>query len=326
MKKNQFQTSLKITTTLTMMISVMFTTLAHSHAVLTESSATPGSHYKGAVRIGHGCNGSATTVIKVFIPAGFEGTKPQPKSGWTVNAKKSILAEPYVSHGKTITEDVVELEWKASSKETALADGTFDEFSFMTKLPEKTGATWLRVLQTCEKGQNDWAEIPASGQSTKGLKMPAALLNIKAESVSTTTVSHSNVIISDSWVRPTVKGQRATGAFMKITAKENSKLLSVSSPAAGVAEIHEMKMEKDVMKMAAIPSLDLPAGKAVELKPGSYHVMLMDLKAPVEKGAKVPLTLKFQDAKGGNFQVEVQLDAAIPSVAQPSGGVKHHHH
>jgi copper(I)-binding protein len=113
---------------------------------------------------------------------------------------------------------------------------------------------------------------------------------------------------------------------MKITAKENSKLLSVSSPAAGVAEIHEMKMEKDVMKMAAIPSLDLPAGKAVELKPGSYHVMLMDLKAPVEKGAKLPLTLKFQDAKGGNFQVEVQLDAAIPSVAQPSGGVKHHHH
>jgi copper(I)-binding protein len=80
------------------------------------------------------------------------------------------------------------------------------------------------------------------------------------------------------------------------------------------------------MKMAAIPSLDLPAGKAVELKPGSYHVMLMDLKAPVEKGAKVPLTLKFQDAKGGNFQVEVQLNAAIPSLAQPSSGAQHHHH
>ena len=78
-----------------MMTFVMFTTLAHSHAVLTESSATPGSYFKGAVRIGHGCNGSATTVIKVFIPSGFEGTKPQPKSGWTVNVKKSILAQPY---------------------------------------------------------------------------------------------------------------------------------------------------------------------------------------------------------------------------------------
>jgi uncharacterized protein YcnI len=196
----------------------------HAHAVLVDPNAQAGSHYKGAIRIGHGCEGAASTGIRIFIPTGFEGAKPQPKSGWSVSSKKAKLAQPYVSHGKTITEDVVELEWKASSKETALADGTFDEFSFMTKLPEKTGATWLRVLQTCEKGQNDWAEIPASGQSTKGLKMPAALLNIKAESVSTTTVSHSNVIISDSWVRPTVKGQRATGAFMKITAKENNKV------------------------------------------------------------------------------------------------------
>jgi hypothetical protein len=115
---------------------------------------------------------------------------------------------------------------------------------------------------------------------------------------------------------------------MKITAKENSKLLSVSSPVAGVAEIHEMKMEKDVMKMAALPSLDLPAGKTVELKPGSYHVMLMDLKAPVEKGAKVPLMLRFQDAKGAKFQVEMMLDTNVPNPSNPpaGGGHKHHHH
>ena len=137
--------------------------------------------------------------------------------------------------------------------------------------------------------------------------MPAALLNIKAEGASTTTVSHSNVIISDSWVRPTVKGQRATGAFMKITAKENSKLLSVSSPAAGVAEIHEMKMEKDIMKMAAVPSLNVPAGGAVELKPGGYHVMLMDLKAPLADKATVPITLTFENAKGVKSQVELQV-------------------
>jgi copper(I)-binding protein len=94
-----------------------------------------------------------------------------------------------------------------------------------------------------------------------------------------------------------------------------------------VAEVHEMKMEKDVMKMAAIPSLDLPAGKAVELKPGSYHIMLMDLKSPVEKGAKLPLTMKFQDAKGGKFQVELLLDATMPMASgQPSGAAKHHHH
>ena len=299
----------------------------HAHAVLVDPNAQAGSHYKGAIRIGHGCEGAATTGIRIFMPTGFEGAKPQPKSGWSVSSKKAKLAQPYVSHGKTITEDVVELEWKANTKQAALPDGSFDEFAFMTKLPEKTGAVWLRVLQTCEKGQNDWAEIPAAGTSTKGMKMPAALLTIKTEGSSNVAVANANVTISDSWVRPTVAGQKATGAFMKITAKENSKLLSVSSPIAGVAEVHEMKMEKDVMKMAAIASLDLPAGKAVELKPGSYHIMLMDLKSPVEKGAKLPLTMKFQDAKGGKFQVDLLLDANMPSASgQPSGAAPHHHH
>lgn len=300
---------------------------AQAHAVLVDPSAAAGSYYKGAVRIGHGCEGAATTGIRIFIPAGFEGAKPQPKSGWNVSAKKAKLAQAYVSHGKTITEDVVELEWKANTQEAALPDGSFDEFAFMTKLPEKTGAVWLRVLQTCEKGQNDWAEIPAAGTSAKGMKMPAALLTIKAEGTANLSVTNANVTISDSWVRPTVAGQKATGAFMKITAKENSKLLSVSSPVAGLAEVHEMKMDKDVMKMAAIPSLDLPAGKAVELKPGSYHIMLMDLKSPVEKGAKLPLTLKFQDAKGGKFQVDLLLDAKMPTASgQPSGAAQHQHH
>ena len=327
MKNTKFS-KLALTYFLLGLAPAIFLTSAHSHAVLTDSSAAPGSYYKGAVRIGHGCDGSSTTGVKVFVPVGFEGAKPQAKSGWTISIKKAKLAEPYVSHGKSVTEDVVEIEWKANSKECALADGVFDEFAFMTKLPEKIGANWLRVLQTCEKGQNDWAEIPSSGISTKGLKMPAAFLNIKADGASIVTANTSNVAISDGWVRPTVAGQKATGAFMKITAKENSKLLSVSSPVAGVAEIHEMKMEKDIMKMAAIPSLDLPAGKAVELRPGSYHLMLMDLKSPVEKGNKVPLTLRFQDAKGGKFQVELMLETNMPnsSNAPSGGGHQHHHH
>jgi copper(I)-binding protein len=305
----------------------LLSSTVHAHAVLVDPTAQASSNYKGAIRIGHGCEGAATTGIRIFIPAGFEGAKPQPKSDWNVSSKKAKLAQPYVSHGKTITEDVVELEWKANTKQAALPDGSFDEFAFMTKLPEKTGAVWLRVLQTCEKAQIDWVEIPAAGTSTKGMKMPAALLTIKAEGSSNIAVANANVTISDSWVRPTVAGQKATGAFMKITAKENSKLLSVSSPVAGVAEVHEMKMDKDVMKMAAILSLDLPAGKAVELKPGSYHIMLMDLKSPVEKGAKLPLTLKFQDAKGGKFQVDLLLDATLPtSSVQPSGAAHRHHH
>ena len=131
-----------------------------------------------------------------------------------------------------------------------------------------------------------------------------------------------NVTVTDAWARATVQGQKATGAFMKITAKDNAKLVSASSPSAGVVEIHEMKMEKDVMKMAALPNgLELPAGKAVELKPGGYHVMLMDLKAPLAKDSTVPLTLTVQDAKGVKSNIELQVKVGM----QPPMSGGHHH-
>ncbi len=122
-----------------------------------------------------------------------------------------------------------------------------------------------------------------------------------------------NVDVKDAWVRSTVPGQMGTGAFMKITAKQGTQLVGVSSPAAGVAEVHEMKMDNDVMKMRAIPALDLPAGKAVELKPGGYHVMLMDLKQPLLKDTKVPVTLMFKDAKG--VQIKLELNLPVSAVA-----------
>ena len=120
--------------------------------------------------------------------------------------------------------------------------------------------------------------------------------------------SIARVDVKDAWVRSTVPGQKGTGAFMKITAKDGTRLVGVSSPVAGVGEVHEMKMEGDVMKMRALPSLDLPAGKVVELKSGGYHVMLMDLKQPLAKDTKVPLTLLFKDAKG----VESKLELSVP--------------
>lgn len=117
-----------------------------------------------------------------------------------------------------------------------------------------------------------------------------------------------NINISDGWVRATVQGQKATGAFMKITAIDQAKLIAGNSPAAGLVEIHEMKMVNDVMKMAALPNgLDLPAGKTVELKPGSYHIMLMELKAPLAADSTVPVTLTFQDAKGHKTTQEMKL-------------------
>ena len=126
----------------------------------------------------------------------------------------------------------------------------------------------------------------------------------------------ATVKVEGAWARASVQGQTGTGAFMRLTAQDGARLVRAESPAAGVTEVHEMKMEGDVMKMRAIPALELPAGKTVELKPGGYHVMLLDLKAPLAKDTAVPLTLVFQDAKGA----ESKLNLSVPVATTPPGG------
>jgi copper(I)-binding protein len=84
---------------------------------------------------------------------------------------------------------------------------------------------------------------------------------------------------------------------------------------AGVTEVHEMKMEGNVMKMRALEGgLELPAGKTVELKPGGYHVMLMDLKGPLARDSTVPLTLVFKDAKGVESRIELKVPVSTAPV------------
>lgn len=129
------------------------------------------------------------------------------------------------------------------------------------------------------------------------------------------------VKVEGGWARATVQGQQATGAFMKLTAPQATRLVSVASPVAGVAEIHEMKMDGGVMKMRAVNALDLPANQAVELKPGSYHLMLMDLKAPLMKDSSVALTLTFKDAKG----VESKQQVSLPVNTGMSASAEHKH-
>jgi periplasmic copper chaperone A len=130
----------------------------------------------------------------------------------------------------------------------------------------------------------------------------------------------AQVKVENAWARATVQGQKASGAFMKLTAPQATQLVAVSTPAAGVAEIHEMKMDSGVMKMRATPALDLPANQTVELKPGGYHVMLMDLKAPLAKDGSVALTLTFRNAKGveSQQQVTVPVSTGMPQDSSPS--------
>jgi copper(I)-binding protein len=122
------------------------------------------------------------------------------------------------------------------------------------------------------------------------------------------SVSAQTVDIQNPWARATVQGQMATGAFMTLTAKEGAKLVSVSSPVAGVAEVHEMKMNGDVMQMRPVQEgLALPAGKPVELKSSGYHVMLMDLKMALQKDTTIPMTLVFKDDKGKVSKADIKV-------------------
>ena len=127
------------------------------------------------------------------------------------------------------------------------------------------------------------------------------------------------------WVRGTVAAQKATGAFMQIQSKRGGKLVSVSSPAAGVVQIHEMKMDGNTMQMRAITALDLPAGQPVDLKPGGYHVMLLDLKAPLKAGDTVALTLVVEAPGGKAETITIKAPVrALGSTGKPAEGEHKH--
>ena len=133
--------------------------------------------------------------------------------------------------------------------------------------------------------------------------------------------AQAQTTVKDPWVRGTVASQKASGAFMHITSTAGGKLVAASSPVAGVVEVHEMAMEGTVMKMRAVPALELPAGKTVELKPGGYHVMLMDLKQQLKTGETVPLTLTIEGKDGKRETVEVK--APVKPLATPGHEMKH---
>ncbi|MBI3286368.1 MAG: copper chaperone PCu(A)C [Burkholderiales bacterium] len=122
-------------------------------------------------------------------------------------------------------------------------------------------------------------------------------------------LAQAEVTVKDAWVRATVPQQHATGAFMQIQASSDMRLVEVQTTVAGVAEVHEMKMDNMVMKMRAVPQLDLPAGKTVELKPGGFHLMLMDLKGQIKAGDSVPLMLIVETKDKKRAVVEVKAKA-----------------
>ena len=123
------------------------------------------------------------------------------------------------------------------------------------------------------------------------------------------SAAQAQVTVDKPWVRTTVVQQTTTAAYLTITSVQGGRLIEASSPVAASAEVHEMKMDGDMMKMRGVDVLPLPAGKPVEFKPNGYHLMLTGLKSQVKAGDVVPIKLIVEDAKGKRQVVDVQATA-----------------
>jgi periplasmic copper chaperone A len=148
---------------------------ARAHVTLERNEAPADSFFNAVVNVPHGCEGSPTLKVRVRIPEGVIGVKPQPKAGWELVVRKEKLAQPIVeSHGRTITEVVAEVTWTGK-----LLDENFDQFGIHMKLPNKPGETlYFPTVQECETGVHRWIEIPAAGKSRGDYKEPAPFLRL----------------------------------------------------------------------------------------------------------------------------------------------------
>lgn len=129
----------------------------------------------------------------------------------------------------------------------------------------------------------------------------------------------ANISVTDAWARATMPGQKVSGAYMQITSDADARLVGASSPAVPRVEVHEMKMDGDVMRMREVKAVELPKGRTVALEPGGFHIMLMNLPKPIAAGETIPLTLVIE-SDGKRQTVEVKAEARAP------GAMQHHHH
>lgn len=269
----------------------------HAHVTLPPGGATAGTVYPAAFRVGHACkDATATTAVKVRVPAGFVPTDAPAKPGWTIAVAPN------------------EVTWTATGPQAALPAKERTSFVVRGRLADTPSTLWFKVLQVCDNGSADWAEVPAREGDKP--EFPAVRLDVLPAGV-------APVDVRDAWARSTVEGQRSTGVYARLTAGAGARLVGASSPWAETVEVHEMKMVGDVMRMRALDSgLDLPPGEAVELQPGGYHVMVTGLKRVLPPGTALPVTLRFVDRDGRAGELSLQVPARAAALA---AGAEHQH-
>ena len=176
--------------------------LAEAHVVLAQKIAVVGSYYRAQFMVGHGCEGSATVSVQVDIPDGVPVARPQPKPGWTLSYETGPLAEPAMVHGKPKTEGIRRVTWIGGP----LPNEQYDEFGMMLFLA-KPGRLHFRVLQTCEKGSNDWSGVAEEGAPKPDF--PAATLEVLQGGVPGRGHPHPHAQHKHQEQRPPVSGADA---------------------------------------------------------------------------------------------------------------------
>ena len=297
------------TATLTAGAALMFLPgLVAAHTVADPDEGIAGTSLRAAFRVTHGCKGSPTLAVTIRMPEGVLSAKPMPKPGWRIEIKRRPLDKPVPgAHGNTIREAVTEVSWTGGRLENA----EYDEFTLLVGLPDRAGETlYFPTIQTCEKGANNWVGIPAAGQGWHDLPEPAPFIKLNPAPGQKADYTLGQLEIGRPWTRATAPTAPSGGGFLTVTNKGATpdRLIAVRSPAAQQVQIHEMKMDGNVMRMRELEKgLEIPAGGKVTLAPGGFHLMLMGLKAPLLKDTRVPVTLVFE--KAGSIDVEFVVTA-----------------
>ncbi|MFN3399349.1 MAG: DUF1775 domain-containing protein [Ferrovibrio sp.] len=307
------------------LVTLVSVPAAFAHIVADPAEAKPGSYFRTALRVGHGCGaGKPTTAIRVTIPAGVVNASAQPKAGWEIKVETSKLEKPVdAGHGRMTDTVVSAITWSGGS----LPNEQFDEFGLVLKLSDAPGKQLaLPVVQTCAGGETRWDQIPAAGQRAE---RPAALIRIadtKPDAAhhhghAAAAVKVGDIAVEQPFARATPAKVGGVFLTLKNGGGTADRLVKAASPVAESVELHTHIKDGDAMRMRAVENIPVPAHGQTALEPGGYHIMLIGLKQALKEGGSFPLTLTFE--KAGSVTVTVPVQKAGAPAA--SGGHDHKH-
>ncbi|MBY5519208.1 copper chaperone PCu(A)C [Rhizobium leguminosarum] len=315
------------------LLSVTAFASAEAHVTFLDREAKQESTILATLQVPHGCDGKSTTEVRVKLPEGFVFAKPQPKAGWELEVIKGDYQKTYDNHGGKVKTGAIEVRWKNGN----LSDDFYDTFVIQGKVSGVEAGTSLAfpVTQMCGDAVEAWDQVAKEGGDAHGMKSPAPLLKVVAgedhghdhadmpgmdmsgmagmgaAAPADDSVKAGDLEISGGFAKAMLPGQPVGGGFftVKNNGQADDRLVSVSSPAAGEVQIHEMVTKDNVMRMRQLKDgIAIAAGETVKLEPGNLHLMFQKVKSPFKQGDTVPVTLTFE--KAGKVDLVLQVLSA----------------